>query len=131
MRHGLLARTEGAEANVKILVIGATGPTGRELVSQGLALGHEVTATVRRLESARLPEGVALVRADVMAAASIAAAVTGKDAVISSLGAKISRQPTTLFSQGTRNLIAGMQLAGVRRLICITGVGAGDSRGHG
>jgi uncharacterized protein YbjT (DUF2867 family) len=116
---------------MKILILGATGPTGRELVSQALALGHQVTATARKPETANLPAGVKVVRADATNAASLAAAAAGQEAVISSLGSKIERKPTTLLSEGTRNLIAGMKKAGVPRLVCITGVGAGDSRGHG
>jgi uncharacterized protein YbjT (DUF2867 family) len=116
---------------MRILVIGATGATGRELVAQGMALGHEVTAAARKPESAGLPQGVKVVRADATDAASLSAAGAGQDAVISSLGTKIERKPTTLLSQGTRNLVAAMQLAGISRLVCITGVGAGDSRGHG
>jgi uncharacterized protein YbjT (DUF2867 family) len=116
---------------MKILVIGATGPTGRELVSQAIALGHDVTAAVRKPESADLPTGAKVVRADATDPASLAVAVAGQDAVVSSLGTKMERKPTTLLSQGTRNLIAGMKQANVARLVCITGVGAGDSRGHG
>ncbi len=116
---------------MKILVIGATGPTGRELVAQGLALGHQIAAAVRHPESANLPPGVTVVRADVTSAASLAAAVAGQDAVVSSLGSKLSRKPTTLFSDGTCNLLAAMENAGVKRLVCITGIGAGDSKGHG
>ncbi len=116
---------------MRILVIGATGPTGRELVSQALVLGHQVTAAVRRPPEAGLPPGAVVVRGDVMDAPSLVEAVRGHDVVLSSLGSKIDRKPTVLFSQGTRNLLAAMQLNGVRRLICITGVGAGDSRGHG
>jgi putative NADH-flavin reductase len=116
---------------MKILVIGANGPTGRELVAQGVALSHEIAAAVRRPESAGLPVSVKVVRADVTDSESLTAAVKGQDAVISSLGSKLSRQPTTLFSQGTRNLISAMRQAGVRRLVCITGIGAGDSKGHG
>lgn len=116
---------------MKILVIGATGPTGLELVSQGAALGHEVTATARRPESASLPADVKVVRADVMDPASLAAAMAGQDAVISSLGTKIERKPTFLLSEGTRYLVAAMKQTGVKRLVCITGIGAGESRGHG
>ena len=116
---------------MKILIIGATGPTGLEIVKQGLALGHQVTAAVRRPESASLPQGTIVVRADVTDAASLVAAAAGQDAVLSSLGSKIDRKPTTLFSQGTRNLLAAMRQAACRRLLCITGIGAGDSRGHG
>ena len=116
---------------MKILVIGATGPTGRELVTQGIALDHEITAAVRRPELASLPKEVRVLRGDVTDAASMAAAVAGQDAVICSLGTKLSRKPTTLLSEGTRNLVAAMNQAGVRRLVCITGMGAGDSKGHG
>lgn len=116
---------------MKLLIVGATGPTGRELVAQGIALDHEMTAAVRQPDQAGLPESVRLARADVMDAASMAAAVEGQEAVVSSLGTRLSRKPTTLFSEGTRNLIAAMNQAGVRRLICITGIGAGDSKGHG
>ena len=116
---------------MKVLVIGATGPTGRELVKQGLALGHRITAAVRRPESAALPADTQIVRGDVTDRISLRAAVAGQDAILCSLGSKLSRQPTTLLSAGTRNLLAAMEENGVRRILCITGLGAGDSRGHG
>jgi putative NADH-flavin reductase len=119
------------ENPMKVLVIGATGPTGRELISQGIALGHEMTAAVRHPESAGLPAGAKVVRADAMDMDSLKSAVSGQQAVVSSLGTKLSRKPTTLLSDGTRNLVAAMRAAAVRRLVCITGIGAGDSRGHG
>lgn len=116
---------------MKILVIGATGPTGRELVAQGIAAGHQITAAVRPTGTAGLPSGVKTARVDVTDSGSLAGAVVGQEAVISSLGSKLSRKPTTLFSDGTRNLVTAMRAANVRRLICITGIGAGDSKGHG
>ncbi len=116
---------------MRLLVIGATGPTGRELVQQGLELGHEITAVARNPETAGLAQGAKVVKADVMDAASMQVAVTGQDAVLSSLGSKLSRKPTTLFSEGTSNLIRAMKNAKVQRLVCITGIGAGDSKGHG
>jgi putative NADH-flavin reductase len=116
---------------VKILVIGATGATGRELVAQGVGMGHEITATARRPESAGLPSEVRVVRADINDGATLQVAVAGQDAVISSLGTKLSRQPTTVLSEGTRKLVSAMKAARVQRLVCITGIGAGDSRGHG
>lgn len=116
---------------MKLLIIGATGATGRELVAQGIALGHEITAAVRRPEAADFPPCVRKAKVDVTESASLNAAVAGQDAVLSSLGCKLSRQPTTLFSDGTRKLLAAMNAANVKRLICITGIGAGDSKGHG
>jgi uncharacterized protein YbjT (DUF2867 family) len=118
-------------SGMKILVIGATGPTGRLIVSEALVNKHEVTAAVRRPESAALPAGVRIVAADVTNASSLIEAVRGQEAVICSLGSKLSRKPTTLLSGGTTNLLSAMQVAGVRRLVCITGIGAGDSKGHG
>jgi putative NADH-flavin reductase len=114
-----------------IAVVGATGPTGRELVRQALAAGHTVIAAARNPDAANLPAGVKVVKADVTDPASLAALVAGQDAVISSLGSKLSRKPTTLLSGGTTHVVAAMQAVGVRRFVCITGIGAGDSKGHG
>ncbi len=116
---------------MKLLIIGATGPTGRQLVSQALELGHAVTVTVRQPTPGMFPAKVKTIVADVRRADSLQAAVGGQEVVISSLGSKLSRKPTTLFSEGTQNLIAAMEASHVRRLICITGIGAGDSKGHG
>ena len=52
--------------------------------------------------------------------------------MVSVLGTALSLVgPVTLLSAGTRNLVQAMQTAGVPRLLCVTGMGAGDSRGHG
>lgn len=116
---------------MKLAIVGATGPTGRELVQQALAAGHVVTAGVRSPKTANLPTNVRLVEADVTRASSLIPLVTGQDAVLCALGSKLSRKPTTLLSGGTNNLVGAMTSAGVRRLMCITGIGAGDSKGHG
>ena len=62
-------------------------------------------------------------------------ALQSVDAVIQTLGVDISLrailEPTTLFSRSTRILVDAMKAAGVNRLVAVTGLGAGDSRGHG
>jgi uncharacterized protein YbjT (DUF2867 family) len=116
---------------MKLLVIGATGPTGREVVRQAVAAGHAVTAAARNPATAGFDAPVSVVRADVTDRASLDAAVIGQDAVVSVVGTKLSRKPTTMLSEGTRHLAAAMRSAGVLRLVCVTGIGAGDSRGHG
>jgi putative NADH-flavin reductase len=62
-------------------------------------------------------------------------ALAGADAVIETLGVPLGPEAlvkgTTLFSRATRILVDGMRSAGVRRLIVVTGLGAGDSRGVG
>ena len=118
---------------MKLLIIGATGPTGREIVIQALALGHTVSALVRDGAKAGFGSSVKTVVGDVLDVSSLEKALTGQEAVICSLGSGASGpfKEMTLLSEGTRNLVAAMKSQGVRRLICITGIGAGDSKGHG
>ena len=115
---------------MKVLIIGATGATGQILMREALAQGYEVTALARN-PSAVAPEDYRLrvLQGNALDASSVEAAVAGQDAVLSALGTRSSR-PTTLFSQSTHNLISAMNKHGVRRLVCLTGVGAGDSKGH-
>lgn len=122
----------GAATPVKrVLVIGATGGTGRQLVAQALERGYEVTALARNpaalaVEHPRLR----VVRGDVLEPASLAAAVAGQDAVLSALGHKQFFRPTRIQSQGTANLLAAMAQHGVRRFVCETSLGLGDSAGR-
>ena len=117
---------------MKILVLGATGPTGRLIVSEAKAQGHSVVALVRTREKAGDLAAAELVEGDARDETALARALQGCDAVISSLGTGLSPfSKVTLLSDATRALITAMDKQGVRRLVCITGVGAGDSRGHG
>ena len=116
---------------MKLLVIGATGPTGRQVVAQALSRGHSVVALVRQLKS-ELGAGVTEVEGDVLNPTAVSQAVAGCDAVLSALGSKVSLvHEVTVLSKGTQNVVDAMNTSGVRRLIAITGIGAGDSRGHG
>lgn len=118
---------------MKLLIIGATGPTGRQIVDQALAQGHTVTTLVRNPAKASFAPPVTKVAGDVLDAASLQQAVAGQEAVLCSLGSAATGpfKEMTMLSEGTRHLVAAMQEAGTRRLVCITGIGAGDSKGHG
>jgi putative NADH-flavin reductase len=108
---------------MKITVFGATGGTGRDLVRQAVAAGHDVTAVVR--DPARLGErsrGVEVVRADVMDPEAIAAAVAGRDAVISALGHRPGGA-SQVSGPGAESIIAAMRATGGRRLVVITAAG--------
>jgi uncharacterized protein YbjT (DUF2867 family) len=118
---------------MKILIIGATGPTGREILRQAVALGHVVTALVRDPAKADFGPTVQKAVGNVLEAATLEKALSGQEAVICSLGSGATGpfKEMTMLSAGTRNLVAAMKSQGVGRLVCITGVGAGESKGHG
>lgn len=116
-----------------ILLIGATGLLGREVVKR---VGNDTSFHLRSL--ARRPDALSgapgeKIGGDVLDPASLERAMQGVDIVINALGTPlILKGPVTLLlSEGTRNILASMQSEGVSRLLCVTGMGAGDSRGHG
>jgi uncharacterized protein YbjT (DUF2867 family) len=117
---------------LKLLVLGATGATGQLIVREAGAKGHLVVALVRSEVRARDLSGAQLVVGDARDEDALSRALDGCTGVISSLGTAMSpfREVTTL-SIATSALITAMQRQQVRRLVCITGLGAGDSRGHG
>ena len=117
---------------MRVLVLGATGGAGRLIVGEARAKGHAVVALVRSKANAAGFAGAELVEGDARDEAALARATAGCDAVISSLGTTISPfREVTLLSTATRALVVVMARQNVRRLVCITGMGAGDSRGHG
>jgi putative NADH-flavin reductase len=117
---------------MNILIIGATGPLGQQIIKQGATMSHGFTALARRPEALTdLPANLRVVKGDLTDPASLEAALVGQDVVVSAFGSKFSRKPTTMLSDCTRHLVAAMQMQNVRRLICVTGIGAGDSKGHG
>ncbi len=112
---------------MKLVVFGATGGTGRAIVARACALSHQVRAFVRAPEgSCDLPDGVDLVRGDARDRESVLRAVTGMDAVISSLGQGSSNKPTTHMSEGIATILSAMSEAGVSRLLCVSSLGACD-----
>ncbi|MGJ4915759.1 SDR family oxidoreductase [Bradyrhizobium sp. HKCCYLRH2060] len=123
---------DGVTMKPNILVLGATGGTGRLIVRDALARGHHVTALVRSPERAGDLQGAQLIVGDARDEATLRKALKGQNAVISSLGTPLSpfREVTTL-STSTRALVKAMKAEHVARLVAITGIGAGDSRGHG
>ena len=105
---------------MRLTIVAATGGIGRQLLTQALAAGHEVTAAVRNPAALSAP-GVRVVAADLSEAdpAALEGAVTGADAVLSGLGAR-SRSEEGVAERGTRAIVAAMQSAGVRRLVVVS-----------
>jgi putative NADH-flavin reductase len=107
----------------KIVVFGAAGGTGIEIVKQALGAGYQVTAVVRSPEKFGLVHPNLLVRqGDVLLGGTFDNVVAGRDAVISAIGNR-STKPTKLYSEGLRNILDAMQRTKVQRLICISAGG--------
>lgn len=116
---------------MRILVIGATGGTGREIVKQALERGHHVTALARRPARITIThERLTVAQGDVMDPASLERAMRGQEAVVCALGHKRWLGPSKILSGGTRNIVDAMKAAGVRRLVVETALGVGDSAGR-
>jgi putative NADH-flavin reductase len=116
---------------MRITVIGASRGIGRKVVDYALERGHTVRAVARSAEGMGIDaEGFEAMPGDATDPELLARAVEGADAVILTLGVPRdirALQPTTLFSTVTQALIPAMEDAGVRRLLAVTGFGAGDS----
>ena len=105
---------------MKLIVFGATGRTGTLVVEQALAAGHGVTAVARRPSAVTIQHPrLEVIRGDVLELSTFEQAITGKDAVISTLGGSL-RTPTTLYSTGIANIMRAMQEAGVCRLVSLS-----------
>ncbi|MCR8644258.1 SDR family oxidoreductase [Paenibacillus sp. N1-5-1-14] len=108
---------------MKLVVFGATGGTGRQIVMQALEHGHQVTVIVRNPEAMDIRhEHLTITQGDVLKPATYENILIGHDAVLSALGVS-HRNPTTVYSEGVSHIVRTMESAGVRRLICLSSAG--------
>jgi putative NADH-flavin reductase len=119
-----------------ILIIGASKGIGLETLRQALASGHSVRALARTARGIPVNHiHLRKIDGDALDFVAVRRALAGADVVIQSIGLSIGPElilnPVQLFSEATRILVAAMQEAATRRLICVTGFGAGNSRGRG
>ena len=113
---------------MKLTIFGATGTIGKQLVKQALDDGHSVTVFVRDPSKLDINQAnVNVIQGDILGAASVEKAVLGQDAVLCAVGAG---SKGTVRSEGTRHIIRAMEQAGVKRFICLSTLGVGDSWGN-
>ncbi|MEJ2052990.1 MAG: NAD(P)H-binding protein, partial [Calditrichaceae bacterium] len=120
---------------MKILLLGATGRTGKRIIEQALQRGHKIAAIVRK------PEDIQTYKVDIIQGTpydydTVERAIKGCNAVINTLN--ISRKsdnpwsrlraPEDLISKSAVNAIKAMEKSGIRRFIALSAIGAGRSR---
>jgi len=114
---------------MKIIVFGATGSVGNQLVKQALEQGNEVTAFTRnpgKLSHINDPR-LKIIRGDILDLADVEKAMQHQDGVLCAIG---DGSKGTVRAEGTKNIIMAMKKAGVNRLICETTLGLGESHGN-
>jgi putative NADH-flavin reductase len=117
---------------MKLLIIGATRGIGRRLVELALDEGHTVTALVRNPEHLTVrQERLSVIKGDIRDKEAVNRAVKDQEAVCICIGINPTRKPVTVFSEGAKTVIEALTHSDANQLICVTGIGAGDSKNHG
>ena len=115
-------------SQLRVAVLGATGATGRHVVSTALRRGHHVVALVRKAGAFAPAAGVDEVTWPAVDDVSgLARALAGTDVVISALGGA-DKGPTTVCTDGIRSAVTAMKTAGVTRLIAVSAHGVLETR---
>ncbi len=117
----------------KVLVIGASKGIGLAATKEALARGYRVRAMARSAATMPLShDGLEKVNGSALSVEDVSAALADVSAVLLTLGVALNPEtvlkPAILFSRATGIVVPAMERAGVRRLVCVTGFGSGDSR---
>lgn len=116
---------------MNILIFGASGATGHELVGQALALGHQVTAFVRNPSKLKIAhQNLRIVQGDVVNSNLVEQAVKHQDAVLSALGAASPFKYDAAVVDGIENIITAMETAGISRFIYLSSSALKDCRNN-
>lgn len=116
---------------MKVIVFGSTGTIGKHVVEQCLDKGYEVSAFSRGLSGSKNKNhrNLKIVEGDVLNSSDVQTAIKGMDVVCIALGSGKNRT-STVRSEGTKIIIDAMKTNGVKRLICQSTLGAGESNGN-
>lgn len=113
---------------MKLVILGATGPTGRHIVTQALETGHDVTILARDRSRTPAPhERLQVVDGDVRNHVALGDALRGQDAVISAIGRGMSFKSENLIAESVPGILLAMQTHSIRRLMFTSALGVGDT----
>lgn len=109
---------------MKIIVFGATGGVGREVLRQAAENGHIITAFVRTPAKLDIKhENLTVIQGDAFNPGEVAAAIAGHDAIVSCLGSSKGMKKSTELQEMTKNIVAGMEANGVQRILYTASAG--------
>jgi putative NADH-flavin reductase len=125
----LMLHANEKEKTMKLTIFGSTGGTGRQVTAQALKQGHDVTAFARSPEKLdQTHEKLQVAQGDVLRLPLVEQAIQGQDAVVCTLGMSAIMDTTMLRTNGAKHIICAMENTGVKRFICQSSFGVGDSR---
>ena len=123
---------------MKLIVFGATGGTGRAVISEAIAANHTVTAFARDAGHVTVAEGLNVVEGDAMSVSDVASALAGQQAVVISLGnsqnafamtfGALRTTPADICEVGTRNILQELPPDSNIPVIVVGAFGTGDTR---
>jgi putative NADH-flavin reductase len=116
------------EVAMNLIIFGATGGTGHQLMNQALQRGHHVTAFARNPQDVTVYPDLNVVKGDVLNPESIQAAFKQLqvDVVLSAIGSGRHGGSTQICSEGTRHILHAMKKVGMQRFIGISSLGVAD-----
>lgn len=108
---------------MRLAVLGGSGRIGTHVLRWAQDSGYEVAVLARNPQSVTAAAGLTVIAGDAMDAGAVSAAVDGSGAVLSALGPR-GPKTTALLATAARNVVAAMEKAGTRRVICVSAAGA-------
>lgn len=113
---------------MKLIIFGSTGATGYQVITQALEKGHHVTAFARHPEKMEIVhENLQVFQGDVLDYPAVEQAITGQEVVLCTLGLPTIMDKSQLRANGTKNIIRAMKNTGIKRFICQSSNGVGDT----
>jgi len=113
---------------MKILIVGATGPTGRLVLERALQSGDAITVLARRPEALDdVKDKMTVIPGDATSHEDMAKAMNGQDAVIATLGTGRSLRANDLFTRAAEAFVSAAKQTGVSRLVWLSSFGVGDT----
>jgi putative NADH-flavin reductase len=118
--------------DMKIAIIGASRGIGYQLLKIALEEGHEVTVLLRNPSKLQITDNnLHVIKGDILDPSNVATVTAGQNGICVCIGIPPTLKPVEVFSKGIKKVLTSIKDNPEQKLIVITGIGAGDSKGHG